>query len=122
MPGAKRARRSSHSLLLAVIVCIALSWTAEASAFSLIRAGSGASVQLDPNDILQGGATLGAGSDQSFGQGTFPVELTDFTQPLDMNLTGGLGGEHAAPLAALSRRYRENFDPHGILNPGRMGA
>lgn len=28
----------------------------------------------------------------------------------------------ATPLAALSRRYRENFDPHGILNPGRMGA
>ncbi|MEM9732387.1 MAG: glycolate oxidase subunit GlcE [Pseudomonadota bacterium] len=24
------------------------------------------------------------------------------------------------PLAALSKRYRENFDPHGILNPGRM--
>ncbi|MFD0916161.1 FAD-binding protein [Pseudahrensia aquimaris] len=24
-------------------------------------------------------------------------------------------------LAALSKRYRENFDPHGILNPGRMG-
>ena len=23
-------------------------------------------------------------------------------------------------LAALSKRYRENFDPHGILNPGRM--
>lgn len=28
----------------------------------------------------------------------------------------------AGPLAALSRRYRENFDPHGILNPGRMEA
>ena len=27
-----------------------------------------------------------------------------------------------APLAALSRRYRENFDPHGVLNPGRMGV
>ncbi len=26
----------------------------------------------------------------------------------------------AAPLAALSKRYRENFDPNGILNPGRM--
>lgn len=25
-------------------------------------------------------------------------------------------------LAALSKRYRENFDPKGILNPGRMGA
>jgi len=24
------------------------------------------------------------------------------------------------PLAALSKRYRENFDPKGILNPGRM--
>ncbi len=28
----------------------------------------------------------------------------------------------ATPLAALSRRYRENFDPFSILNPGRMGA
>ena len=27
-----------------------------------------------------------------------------------------------APLAALSKRYRENFDPKGILNPGRMGV
>ncbi len=26
-----------------------------------------------------------------------------------------------APLAALSNRYRKNFDPKGILNPGRMG-
>lgn len=25
-----------------------------------------------------------------------------------------------APLAALSKRYRENFDPNGVLNPGRM--
>ena len=28
----------------------------------------------------------------------------------------------AAALAALSNRYRENFDPHGVLNPGRMGG
>jgi glycolate oxidase FAD binding subunit len=26
------------------------------------------------------------------------------------------------PLAALTQRYRENFDPHGVLNPGRMNA
>ena len=26
----------------------------------------------------------------------------------------------AGPLAALSERYRTNFDPHGLLNPGRM--
>ncbi|WP_026381262.1 glycolate oxidase subunit GlcE [Afifella pfennigii] len=26
-----------------------------------------------------------------------------------------------APLAALSRRLKESFDPRGILNPGRMG-
>ena len=25
-----------------------------------------------------------------------------------------------APLAALSRRIKESFDPAGILNPGRM--
>ena len=25
-------------------------------------------------------------------------------------------------LAALSRRLKEQFDPHGILNPGRMVA
>ncbi len=25
-----------------------------------------------------------------------------------------------APLAALSKRYRENFDPKGVLNPGRI--
>ena len=24
------------------------------------------------------------------------------------------------PMAALSKRYRENFDPQGVLNPGRM--
>ncbi|MCZ6886413.1 MAG: hypothetical protein O7E53_08645, partial [Alphaproteobacteria bacterium] len=29
---------------------------------------------------------------------------------------------HPAPdaLAALSRRVKENFDPNGVLNPGRM--
>ena len=26
------------------------------------------------------------------------------------------------PLGALSKRYRENFDPNGVLNPGRMGT
>jgi glycolate oxidase FAD binding subunit len=26
----------------------------------------------------------------------------------------------AAPLAALSARIKASFDPHGILNPGRM--
>lgn len=26
------------------------------------------------------------------------------------------------PLARLSQKYRENFDPFGVLNPGRMGA
>ncbi len=26
----------------------------------------------------------------------------------------------AAPAAALSRRVKDNFDPEGILNPGRM--
>jgi glycolate oxidase FAD binding subunit len=25
-------------------------------------------------------------------------------------------------LAALSRRVKESFDPHGVLNPGRMWA
>jgi glycolate oxidase FAD binding subunit len=25
-------------------------------------------------------------------------------------------------LAALTRRVKENFDPHGVLNPGRMWA
>ena len=28
----------------------------------------------------------------------------------------------APALAALSRRLKENFDPKGILNPGRMAA
>ena len=28
----------------------------------------------------------------------------------------------AAPLAALSARVKAQFDPHGILNPGRMGS
>jgi glycolate oxidase FAD binding subunit len=27
-----------------------------------------------------------------------------------------------AALAALSRKYRKNFDPHRVLNPGRMGT
>ncbi|MEE9375766.1 MAG: FAD-binding protein [Rhizobiaceae bacterium] len=27
-----------------------------------------------------------------------------------------------APLHALSQRYRKNFDPKGVLNPGRMGT
>jgi glycolate oxidase FAD binding subunit len=27
-----------------------------------------------------------------------------------------------AGLAALSKRLKENFDPHGILNPGRIYA
>jgi len=26
------------------------------------------------------------------------------------------------PLANLNKRYRENFDPNGVLNPGRMGT
>jgi glycolate oxidase FAD binding subunit len=26
------------------------------------------------------------------------------------------------PLAALSKRVKESFDPNGVLNPGRMWA
>jgi glycolate oxidase FAD binding subunit len=28
----------------------------------------------------------------------------------------------SGPLAALTKRVKENFDPHGVLNPGRMWA
>lgn len=31
-------------------------------------------------------------------------------------------GEEAPALARLTRRIKANFDPHGILNPGRMGG
>jgi glycolate oxidase FAD binding subunit len=27
-----------------------------------------------------------------------------------------------APLAALSKRVKDSFDPQGVLNPGRMWA
>lgn len=38
----------------------------------------------------------------------------------DERLTVPVFQPQPSPLAALSQRYRENFDPHGILNPGRM--
>jgi glycolate oxidase FAD binding subunit len=28
----------------------------------------------------------------------------------------------AAPMAALTKRVRDSFDPNGVLNPGRMWA
>ncbi len=91
-PGRRQARRLLSTMLLLQLLAVAASWSAPAAAFTLFRFSSGASVQLDPEDIQQGGASLGPGSDQSFGQGTLPVELTDFSQPLDMDLAGPLGG------------------------------
>ena len=31
------------------------------------------------------------------------------------------GDVTAGPLAGLARRLKEQFDPKGVLNPGRMG-
>ena len=39
-----------------------------------------------------------------------------------MRLNVNVFQPQAAPLAALSKRYKENFDPKGVLNPGRMGG
>ena len=40
----------------------------------------------------------------------------------DVRLKFSVFQPQPAPLAALSERYRDNFDPYGILNPGRMTA
>jgi hypothetical protein len=75
-----------------------------AHGFSLIRLGPQATANLDPDDIFQGGATLGGSSEQTFGQGTLPVELTDFGEPLDVNISASFGGS-----ATLTTRLTSNF-------------
>ncbi len=70
------------------------------------------------------------------------IDGSDPLEPLVRQSLAGNGGGHATliratadqrqntvtfqpqakALAALSARYRANFDPHGILNPGRLGA
>ena len=102
-PGAMSARRLLHPALLAASLLFGTFLPEQASGVTLVRFSSSATVQLDPDDIFQGGAALGPGSDQSFGQGTFPIELADFNQPLDLNLPGPIAG------SALSTRLFSNF-------------
>jgi glycolate oxidase FAD binding subunit len=63
------------------------------------------------------------------GAGTVRAELaqlgghaTLMRAPDDMRLTVPVFQPQPEPLAALSRRVKESFDPQRILNPGRMAA
>jgi glycolate oxidase FAD binding subunit len=63
------------------------------------------------------------------GAGTFRAALaqvggqaTLMRAPDDMRLTVPVFQPQPEPLAALSRRVKESFDPQRILNPGRMAA
>ncbi|MEM8765993.1 MAG: hypothetical protein AAGE43_01010 [Pseudomonadota bacterium] len=109
-PGALRARRFLLSGLVAMSLIGSALIPSVAAAFTLVRFSASATVDLNPDDIFQGGAALGPGSDQSFSQGTFPLELADFNQPLDLNLPGPIAGN------ALSTRLFSNFAFALILN------
>jgi glycolate oxidase FAD binding subunit len=63
------------------------------------------------------------------GAGTFRAELGRFgghatlmRAPDDMRLTVPVFHPQPEPLAALSRRVKESFDPNRIFNPGRFAA
>jgi len=42
--------------------------------------------------------------------------------PAALRATVDVFQDDAAPVAALSRRIKQGFDPKGVLNPGRMWA
>lgn len=63
-----------------------------ASGFTITGLGWGANVQLRPDDIAQDGAPLSAATEQVLSQGTLQANLTDFSIPIDVNLSGALSG------------------------------
>ena len=75
---------------------------APASAFTIARQGGAATVQLRPSDIAQDGVPLSAASEQLFDEGTLQASLTDFSQPIDVNVSGALsaGGNLTARIEA----------------------
>lgn len=104
-PGAGNGPRPFiFSGLVALLLVTGLVLPLEAGAFTLIRLSSGSTVRLDPDDIFQGGASLGAASEQVFGQGSFPVELSDFSLPLEVGISSSFGGS-----ASLGTRLQSNF-------------
>lgn len=83
----KRILKGSRWLLIPVLASLATS----AYGFTVSGLGWGASIQLRADDIAQDGAGLGPGAEQVLDQGTLQTNLSDFSIPIDVNLTGALG-------------------------------
>jgi glycolate oxidase FAD binding subunit len=71
---------------------------------------------------------LTAASDDAAGAAASAAEMRSLAQQAGGHATLFRGGDRtgavfqplAAPLAAIHRRLKSAFDPHGIFNPGRM--
>jgi len=74
-----------------------------AHAFTITNLGWGASVQLRPGDIDQDGSSLGSASEQVLDEGSLRANLVDFSQPIDVNLSGALAG------GSLSTRINRTY-------------
>jgi len=63
-----------------------------AHGYTVQRINFGANVRLRTGDIVHNGTALGNGAEQVFDQGTLNAELTDFSEPVDVGITAGVGG------------------------------
>ncbi|MGE0624000.1 MAG: hypothetical protein AB7I04_06210 [Pseudomonadales bacterium] len=93
-PGWYRATglRTCQWILALVLACASWLPAPLALGFSIHHIQFGNNIRLQPEDILQGGSSLGRSGEQVFGEGTLRTSLTDFSQALDVNIGGTLAG------------------------------
>jgi len=78
-------------LVVLISACACLT-TVPAQGYSVQRVGSNGTIRLRPADLAQGGSPLGGGAEQVVPQGTFQGEITDFAQPLTIDLPATRAG------------------------------
>lgn len=138
-PGTSLGVRLSLVQTLLAVVLVTVLQTAPPSAFgyTAYRVGFGANVRLRTGDIVHNGSPLGNGAEQVFDQGTLNTNLADFSQPVDVGLTPGVGGggmltasidRNVAIIISLSRAERgaclgpQDFDLSFEVNSSLPGA
>jgi len=79
------------ALVVLISACVCLT-SMPAHGYSIQRVGSNGTIRLRPADLAQGGVSLGGGTEQVLPQGAFQGEITDFAQPLPVDLPATLAG------------------------------
>lgn len=98
LPSLKKIRACSLWLLL-LLSSLAAS---TAQGFTIFNVGWGATVQVRASDIAEDGVSFGPSSEQVFDEGTLQTSLSDFSLPVDANLSAALNNRTMSTLIQRS--------------------